>query len=123
MDIRQIHPLREVLPQETVGIFIGTSLPRTSRIAKVHFDIGIQAEALVIGHLFAAVPGQRLVEFPRQLVRMLDEGIDYRLGVFAGYSDQHHVTRMTFNQGCDLAVVTANDQITFPVSRNGSILD
>ena len=65
MDVREIHPLREVLPQEAVGILIRTTLPRASWITKVHFDIGVQAEALVVGHLFAAVPGQRFVEFPR----------------------------------------------------------
>jgi len=54
---------------------------------------------------------------------MLDERVDYRLGVFAGHSDQHHVTRMTLNQGRDLAVMTTDDQIAFPVSWNGSILD
>jgi hypothetical protein len=123
MDVREIHSLREVLSQETVRILVQTTLPRTSWIAEVHFDVGIQTEPLVIRHLLAMIPGQRFVEFPRLLVRMLDECIDHRLGVFAGYPYQHHVTCMTFNQGCDLTVVAADYQVTFPVSWNRSILD
>ena len=32
---RQVGPLREVLPQQSIGVFIGTALPRTVRIAEV----------------------------------------------------------------------------------------
>src|SRR5271169_736086 len=37
---RQVGPIREVLPQQTVGVFIGTALPRTLRIAEVNVDVG-----------------------------------------------------------------------------------
>ena len=37
---RQVGPLREVLPQQTIGVFIGTALPRTLRIAEVNVDVG-----------------------------------------------------------------------------------
>ncbi len=65
MDVREIHSLREVLPQQAIGVFVRASLPRTLWIAEVDFNLSVQAEAFVIGHLFAAIPGQRLVEFPR----------------------------------------------------------
>src|SRR5210317_1999880 len=52
---------------------------------------------------------------------MLDECIDDGLSIFAGYSYQHHVTCMTLNQGCDLTVVAADDQVTFPVTRHSPI--
>ena len=45
---------------------------------------------------------------------MLDECVDDGPGVFAGHSDQHHVTRMTLHQGRDLAVMTADDQGHLP---------
>ena len=54
---------------------------------------------------------------------MLDESIDHRLGVFARHPDQHHVTRMTLNECCDLAVVAARYQVAFPVARNGTVLN
>ena len=37
---RQVGPLREVLPQQSIGVFIGTALPRTLRIAEVNVDVG-----------------------------------------------------------------------------------
>src|SRR5260370_11828297 len=37
---RQVGPLREVLPQQSIGVFIGTALPRTLRIPEVNVDVG-----------------------------------------------------------------------------------
>jgi hypothetical protein len=37
---RQVGPFREVLPEQTIGVFIGTALPRTLRIAEVNVDVG-----------------------------------------------------------------------------------
>ena len=65
MNVREIHPFREVLPEKTVGVLVGTSLPGTLWITEVNLDVGVQAKTLVISHLLAAIPGQRLVEFPR----------------------------------------------------------
>ncbi len=59
-------------------------MPGTLRITEIHLDVGVQTEALVISHLLATIPGERLVEFSRQLVGVLDERVDHRLGVFAG---------------------------------------
>src|SRR6266436_4810083 len=47
---RQVGPLREVLPQQTIGVFIGAALPRTLRIAEVSVDVSRYQMAL--GHLF-----------------------------------------------------------------------
>jgi len=58
MNVRQIQSFREVLPEQAVGVFIGTTLPGTLWITEVDFDIGVQGEALVIHHLFAAIPGE-----------------------------------------------------------------
>src|SRR6516165_12545965 len=37
---RQIRSLGKILPQQTVGVLIGSTLPRTLRIAKVDVDVG-----------------------------------------------------------------------------------
>ncbi len=58
MYVRQAHALREVLSQQAVGIFIRSPLPWALWIAEVHLDVGGQAEAFVIRHLFATIPGQ-----------------------------------------------------------------
>ncbi len=65
MDVREVHTFWEVLPQQTVGVLVRTPLPRASRITKVDFDVSVQAEAFVIRHFLATIPGQRFVEFPR----------------------------------------------------------
>jgi hypothetical protein len=39
---RQIGSVSEVLPQQPVGIFIGTTLPRALRIAEINGDFGFQ---------------------------------------------------------------------------------
>src|SRR5665213_1319914 len=53
---------------------------------------------------------------------MLHQGVDYGLGVFAVHLGHHYVTCLPFHQSDDLAVVGTEDQITFPVTRHGSIL-
>ena len=117
MDVREVHSFREVLPQQAIGVFIRTTLPGTSRIAKIDLDVGVQAEALMLSHLTAAIPGQRFVELAGQLVGVFDQCVDDGFAVLALYFDQHDVTRMTFNQGRDLAVVATDDQVALPVTR------
>jgi hypothetical protein len=75
--LRQVHSLREVLPQQAVSIFIGTTLPWMLWITVVHLDVGCQAEALVIRHFLAPIPGQGLVKLLRQPVRLLDQRVDH----------------------------------------------
>jgi hypothetical protein len=58
MNAGQIHPFGEVLSQQSVDLFVRTSLPRSGGIAQVDFDIGTQREALVIGYFFTPIPSQ-----------------------------------------------------------------
>jgi hypothetical protein len=51
MNVRQIHTLWEVLPEQAVGVFIGTPLPGALWITEINLDIRVQGEALVIRHL------------------------------------------------------------------------
>src|SRR5664279_1146439 len=98
-------------------------LPRAARITEVDLDVGGQREALVPGHLLASIPGERLVHFLGELPCVLDERIDDRLRVLARNLDQHHVSRLTFHQRCDLAAATAEHQISFPVAGHGAVLN
>src|SRR5580698_4694865 len=45
----EVGSLRQVLSQQTNGVFVGSSLPRTLRIAEVDFHIGSHGEELVLG--------------------------------------------------------------------------
>ena len=49
----QVSPLRQVLPQQTVGVLIGITLPRTLRIAEVNVDVGRQRQAPMVRKLLA----------------------------------------------------------------------
>lgn len=93
------------------------------RIAEVDLDVGRHSETLMLRHLVAPIPRQRFVEFLRQLARMLDQRIDDRLGIFASDFHQHHIARLTFNQGGDLAIRIAEQKIPFPVTRYRTILN
>src|SRR5210317_77637 len=104
MNVREIHSFREVLSEQTVRVFVGAALPRTLWIAEVDLDVSVQAEACVISHLFATIPGQRLVKFTRYLMRLLDQGVDHCLGILALDPDQRHIATVTLNQGRNLRV-------------------
>ena len=80
----QVSPLRQVLPKQTVGVFIGTTLPRTLRIAEVNVDVGRQRQAPMVRKLLAAVPGQRLIQLIRYRLRLLDQRGNYGLGILVG---------------------------------------
>jgi hypothetical protein len=59
---REVGSLRKVLSQQTIGVLIGTALPRTLRIAEVDVDVGRQGKSSMVGKFFAAVPGQGFIQ-------------------------------------------------------------
>src|SRR5215471_16262301 len=77
----------------------------------------------MVGHLLAAVPCQRFIEFVWKLMGVLDERTDDSLGIFAIDLCQHEVARLTLHQRCNLAVLTTEEQIAFPVARYRSVFD
>jgi hypothetical protein len=70
---RQVRSLGELLSQQSIGVLVGSTLPRALRIAEVDVNVGHQGKLLVGAEFLAAVPGQRFVQFRRQLLRLLDE--------------------------------------------------
>src|SRR6266566_1964374 len=88
---RQIGSVREVLPQQPVGVFVGSALPRALRIAEIDGDVGFHGEALMIGEFFASIPGQRFVQFVREFACLLDQGVDYGFGFPVGDLGEHHI--------------------------------
>src|SRR6478735_12281577 len=57
---RQVGSFRKVLPQQTVGVLIGTALPGALWIAEVDVNIGRQRKSSMIREFLAPVPGQGL---------------------------------------------------------------
>ncbi|KJC60205.1 hypothetical protein UP10_14110 [Bradyrhizobium sp. LTSPM299] len=68
---------------------------------KNRLDLGGQGQALMVGKLFASVPGQRPVKLARQSLRLLDQRRDDAFGVLVSNLDQHHVSRMAFDKRCN----------------------
>ncbi len=62
---RQVGSLGEVLSEQTIGVLVGTTLPRALRIAEVNINVGRQAKPSMIGEFLAAVPGQRFIQLAR----------------------------------------------------------
>ncbi|KWT66536.1 hypothetical protein APV28_4422 [Comamonas testosteroni] len=64
-----------------------------------------------------------MLEFLWQFASMLNERVDDCLRVFAIELHQHHVSRLTLDQGRNLAVATSKDQIAFPMPRHSSVFN
>lgn len=67
----QIGSFREVLPEQTVCIFIAASLPGASWITEVDVAPDCDAELVVTGHFFAAIPCQGHGQVFRQRLDLL----------------------------------------------------
>src|ERR1700687_3720130 len=52
---------------------------------------------------------------------MLDQGVDDRLRIFAANLDQHRIAGMALDQGRNLAVLAAEQQVAFPVPGYGPV--
>jgi hypothetical protein len=68
---RQVGSLEKILPQQAVGVLIGSTLPRTLRIAEVDVDVGRHRNPPMIGKLLAPVAGRRSKLCDRQSLSLL----------------------------------------------------
>ncbi|CUH47827.1 hypothetical protein RUA4292_02003 [Ruegeria atlantica] len=93
------------------------------RVAKVDVEIGGQCQVLVIGKLFAAVPGQRLAKLSRQMLDLCGQRSHDSLRFFPAHLHEHDIARAPLHQRRDEAVLRAGDQVTFPVAGNGAVFD
>ena len=55
----EIGPLRQILAQEAVGVFVGAALPRTLRVTEVDLDAGRDREGTMGREFQPPIPGQR----------------------------------------------------------------
>ena len=54
---------------------------------------------------------------------MLDERVNNGLSIFFAHRREHHVARLAFDEGRDLAVLAAKQQVAFPVPRKRPVFD
>src|SRR5271163_4736868 len=119
----KVGSLRQILPQQAVGVFVGSSLPGAVRITEVNFHIRGYREGFVFSHLQPAIPGQQAPQRCGKPANLPTQGGDDRSRVFAAHLDQGCKTRMPLHQRRDVTVFCATNEIAFPMTGDGAILD
>src|SRR6516225_5742948 len=101
---------------QTVGVLVAAALPRAVWIAEIDLHVGSDGEALVVGHLLAAIPGQGAAQLLRQFAHMFRERADHGCGVPARDLEKHHKAGMALDERRDVRVVCPGEKISFPVT-------
>src|SRR6266496_3732989 len=114
----EVGPFRQVLAEEAVRVLVRAALPGATRVAEVDLDVGGDGELGVLGHPQAAIPGQRGAQLLRQTRDLTAERSDDRAGVLAADGDEDDEAGLALDQGRDLAVAAAGEQVAFPVARD-----
>src|SRR6516165_7199147 len=71
--MREFCSAWEILSQQTIGVLVAAALPRAAWIAEINLHVGGNREALVVGHLLAAIPSQGATQLRRQFAHLLSE--------------------------------------------------
>src|SRR5215475_1777884 len=87
--MREICSAWEILSQQTIGVLVAAALPRAAWIAEINLHVGGNREALVVGHLLAAIPSQGATQLRRQFAHLLSERGDHGRRVPAGDLEKH----------------------------------
>jgi hypothetical protein len=72
---RQIGTLGQVLAQQPIGVFVGAALPGAVRVGKEDLDRQPLSQALMLGHLFAPIVGQRFAQQHGLMPELLGEAL------------------------------------------------
>ena len=94
----QVSSLGEVLPEQTVGVFVDAALPRAVRIGKVNFHTRGLGQALVLSHLLALIVRQRKALLRLDAVQHLAEAAERGLGTGILHPGQHSEQRGALHQ-------------------------
>src|SRR6266545_5952208 len=81
---REVGSPREVLAQQTVGVFAGAALPGALRVAEIDLEAGVDAQLGVLGHLGALVPGERAAQLLGQRRDRRGDRVADSFGAVAG---------------------------------------
>src|SRR3954453_18645709 len=130
----------KVLAQQPVGVLVGPTLPGAAGIAEVDLQTAVEPQLDVLGHLDALIPRQRPPQLLRQGADRLSDRVADRPGPGAGdrraavdpgavvtfdrrEMQQHREPTAALDQSADRGSVGSEDQIAFPVPRNGPVSD
>src|SRR5216684_4643766 len=123
-DASQGMAFREVLPEKSVGVLVGATLPGTAGVTEVDGNPGVDCEPLVLDHLMTLVPGQRATQAGRQLDDAGSDAFAHCVGAnrASGQGKQHHVAGTPLDQGADCGGWGSEQKVTLPMSRHSPVL-
>jgi len=118
---RQVRALGQVLAQQAIGVLVGAALPRAVRIGKEDPDRQPLRQALVLGHLFPAIIGQRFAQQRGHVPEFLCEALSGTRRIRPLHPYQDDQARRPLHQGADgRAIAGPLDEVAFPVARHGA---
>jgi transposase InsO family protein len=134
-----VRTFRKVLPQQPVSVLVGSTLPRTLRIAEIDSQSGFDPKLSVLGQLRPLVPGQRSSQVRRQHLDLFGDGVTDGSGAAtsqgrsvlnpgSGYMprhpwqmQQHRESRGALDQRSDCRAVQADDHVALPVTWHSAV--
>jgi len=116
---RQVRPLRQILPQQAIGVLIGATLPWAMWIGKEHLDGEPLGQPLVLGHFFASIISQRFAQRSWHMFEFPGKSLAGTLRIRPIKSCQDDQARRPLHEAADRrGIAGALDQVPFPVARH-----
>ncbi len=114
---RQVRALGQVLAQQPIGVLIGAALPRAVRIGKEDLDREPLGQALVLGHLFAPIIGQRFAQQGGHMPEFLGEALAGTPRIRPLHPGQDDQACRPLHQRADGRPIAGPlDEVAFPVA-------
>jgi hypothetical protein len=118
---RQIRPLGQVLAQQAMGVLIGPALPGAMWIGEEDLNREPVRQALMLGHLFTPIIGQRFAQRGRHVRELPGEPVSGALRIRPLEAGQKDQARRPLDETADgRAVSSPLNEIAFPVARDGA---
>src|SRR6266404_8276225 len=114
---REVSAFGKELPEQSIGVFVCTTLPSTVRLGEVDFQPQQSGELFMLSELLAVVEGGSTAEVPRQLAQPSSRGLNHGFGLQAIHLGRTEVTRLPVHGGQhSTPPAFAHDRIAFPVA-------
>jgi hypothetical protein len=121
---RQIGALGQVLPQQSVGVLAGSTLPRAMGVAEVDLRARAGREFAVASHLLALVVGQAVAHRRGYLIQPGIKARQHgRCRRVVHLGQQHQATGALHEHTHRGLVACALDEVSLPVARHDAVLD
>lgn len=120
---RQVRTLGQVLPDQSIDVFVATALPGAVRVAEVDRHAGLLGDLRMASHLPSLVVGHALARRQRHAIQRRAEPLHSRGRRRIAHLYQHQVAAGALHQGAyRRGVGLALDQVAFPATlAHGSL--